>query len=264
VRGETPFVADGRGELLVLEHLLQGVEGFHAGPQGVVERVEAQRHDHELLHVERIVGVGPAVDDVHHRRREEAGGGTAQVAIERQAAMLGGRVGHGHRDAEDRVRSELLLVRRAVELQHQFVDGGLIEGVDPLQFLGDPGVHVLHGLEHALAEIHALVAVPLLPGLVGAGAGARGHRGAAEGPVGEGDVDLDRGVAAAVEDLAGVDVDDRGHENSGESGRGRGGKRGVAAGLIVRLTGRRARGFPGGHGRRANPRYPPGSPAAAR
>ena len=44
-----------------------------------------------------------------------------------------------------------------------------------------------------------------------AGRGARRHRGAAEAAVFQRHVDLDRRIAAAVEDLAGVDVDDRGH-----------------------------------------------------
>ena len=66
-------------------------------------------------------------------------------------------------------------------------------------------VDVLDGLEDALAEVALLVAVAQLDGLVGAGAGARGDGGAADGAVGEDDVDFDGRVAAAVEDLAGVE-----------------------------------------------------------
>ena len=57
----------------------------------------------------------------------------------------------------------------------------------------------------------ALVAVAQLDRLVRAGRGARRHRRAAHAAVLQRDVDLDRRIAAAVEDLAGVDVDDRGH-----------------------------------------------------
>src|SRR5262249_36108244 len=46
--------------------------------------------------------------------------------------------------------------------------------------------------------------VAQLEGLVGAGAGAAGDRGAAGGAVGQDDFHLDGRVAAAVEDLAGV------------------------------------------------------------
>ena len=62
------------------------------------------------------------------------------------------------------------------------------------------------GLEDALAEVALLVAVAQLDGFVGAGAGAAGHGGPADGAVVQDDFDLDRGVAAAVEDFAGVNV----------------------------------------------------------
>ena len=52
----------------------------------------------------------------------------------------------------------------------------------------------------------ALVAVAKFPGLVDAGAGAAGHRRPAEGAVGQLDVDFDGRVAAAIENLSGVDV----------------------------------------------------------
>ena len=127
--------------------------------------------------------------------------------------MLGRRVGHGERNAEDRVGAQHLLVGRAVEFEHQFVDGRLVEGIAALQFVSDAGVDALDGLQHALAQIHARVAVPLLPGLVGAGARPRWNRGTTARAVGQGDVDLNRRIAAAVENLAGVDVDNRGHED---------------------------------------------------
>ena len=77
--------------------------------------------------------------------------------------------------------------------------------------LGDLAIDRVDRLADALAEPAALVAVALLDRLVRAGRGARGHRGAAEAAVLEQHLDLDRRIAAAVEDLAAVDVDDRGH-----------------------------------------------------
>ena len=71
-------------------------------------------------------------------------------------------------------------------------------------------VDVLDGLEHALAAVALLVAVAQLQGLVRAGGGAGGHRGAAQGAVLEHDLDLDGRVAARIEDLPAQDMDDRG------------------------------------------------------
>jgi len=44
---------------------------------------EADRHDHELLEIERIVGVGAAVDHVHHRHRQRACTAATDVAEQR-------------------------------------------------------------------------------------------------------------------------------------------------------------------------------------
>ncbi len=63
--------------------------------------------------------------------------------------------------------------------------------------------------KHPLAEVLCLVAVAKFPGLVDAGAGAAGHGRAAEGAVGQFHVDLDGRIAAAVENLSGVDVYNR-------------------------------------------------------
>ena len=71
--------------------------------------------------------------------------------------------------------------------------------------------HRVHSLGDAFAEIAALVPVSFLDRLMGAGGGAGGDGGAAHAAVFEEDFDLDRGVSAAVEDLAGVDVENRGH-----------------------------------------------------
>jgi hypothetical protein len=41
----------------------------------------ADRHDHEFLNVDRVVGMFAAVDDVHHRHRQDAGRGAADIAV---------------------------------------------------------------------------------------------------------------------------------------------------------------------------------------
>ena len=71
-----------------------------------------------------------AVEDVHHRHRQQVRVGAADVAEERQAGRLGGGLGDGERDAEDRVGAELGLVGRAVEVDHRLVDEALVVGVE--------------------------------------------------------------------------------------------------------------------------------------
>src|SRR5206468_10349933 len=69
----------------------------------------------------------------------------------------------------------------------------------------------VHGLEHALPQVTAVVTVAQFHRLVRAGRSARGHRRAAGGAVFEHHIDLDGRIATAVENFAADDVDDGGH-----------------------------------------------------
>ena len=113
---EAALVADGGGQAAVVEHLLEHVVGLGAPPQRLGEAGRADRHDHELLEVDVVVGVGAAVEDVHHRHRQHVGVGAADVAVQRQAELVGRGLGHGQRHAEDGVGAEAGLVVGAVEV----------------------------------------------------------------------------------------------------------------------------------------------------
>ena len=94
------------------------------------------------------------------------------------------------------------------------VDVDLLEGVEADDLRRDDVVHVLHRLQHALAEEPGLVAVAQLQGLVLARGCARGHRGPAHGPVLQDDVDLDGRVSPRVEDFPRFHVFDDAHGSS--------------------------------------------------
>ena len=85
---------------------LERVVDLGAGAQRLAERRRPDRRDHELLDVDVGVGVGAAVEDVHHRHRQQVRVGPAQVAEQAQLAPSRGGLGHGQRDAEDRVGAE--------------------------------------------------------------------------------------------------------------------------------------------------------------
>ena len=61
--------------------------------QRVRVRRRADRRDHELLHVDVAVGVGAAVEDVHHRDGQQVRRRTADVPEQRQADRLRPRPG---------------------------------------------------------------------------------------------------------------------------------------------------------------------------
>ena len=106
------------------------------------KRVGADRDDHELLEVDRVVGVRAAVEDVHHRHRQDPRRLAAEVAPQRLVLLGRGRARGGERDAEDRVRAEAALVRRAVELDQRAVEARLVEHVAARDRLGDLAVDV--------------------------------------------------------------------------------------------------------------------------
>ena len=218
VGGEAALVAETGGQALLLQHRLEGVVDLGALLQRLAEGRGADRGDHELLDVDVGVGVRAAVDDVHHRHRQQVGVGAADVAEQRQAGRLGGGLGGGERDAEDRVGAELGLVGRAVEVEHRLVDEALVVGVEADDRAGDRVDDAADGLLHALAEV-ALAAVAQLDRLEGAGGGAAGHGRAAERAVLEEHLHLDGGVAARIEDLAGADCSDDRHGCAPEGGR---------------------------------------------
>ena len=186
------------------------MEDFGAHAKGVGEGLGADRHDHELLEVDVVVGVGAAVEDVHHGGGEDAGVDAAEVAIERETEGEGGGAGGGHGDGEDGVGAEGGFVVGVVELEHGGVEEALVGGVHAGELGGDDALDVIDGLENAFAEVVGLVVVAELDGLVLAGRGSGGDGGAAADVAFEDDVGFDGGIAAGVEDFAGGDGDDVG------------------------------------------------------
>ena len=189
-----------------MQHALEGVVYLGAPAQALGKARGAHRHDHELLEVNVVVGMHATVEDVHHRRGQQMGVNAAQVLIQRQACRLGSGAGNGQRHAQDGVGTELGLVGGTVRGNQRGIDGALVEGVEAHDGVSALVVDVLDGLRDTLTQIAALVAVAQLAGFESTGRSARRHHRATEAAVLEHDLDLDGGVAAAVEYLATVDV----------------------------------------------------------
>lgn len=84
-------------------------------------------------------------------------------------------------------------------------------------------VDILNSIEDSFTPVDALVAVPQLQSLVDPGGGAAGDGGAVERVVLRDQIDLDGGVASAVDDLARLDVLDLVGGLDGGGGGRRGG-----------------------------------------
>ena len=162
-----------------MEQLLQRVVRLGAPAQCLGERRRADRHDHELLHVDGVVGVDAAVDDVHHRHRQHVRvrrrrrSGTAEARARRRRPWRppGWCRGSRWRRAEPCCRC-----RRARSARDRLVRCS--RASKPSSTRGDLAVDEADGGEHTLAEV-AVAAVTQLDRFVLAGGRAARHRGAA-------------------------------------------------------------------------------------
>ena len=186
------------------------MEDFRSGAEGFRERREILRDDHEFLEVDRRVAVGTAVDDVHHRDREDFGVRPTEIFVERDPDLCGGGFGGGERDGEDRVRSDLLFCRGAIDGEHRFVEADLVESVEPDDRRGEELADIGDRFGHALAEIAGFVAIAEFDGFVLPGAGSAGNSSATEDSSGEFDVGFDGRIPAGIKDLTGTDGGDGG------------------------------------------------------
>ncbi len=216
VRRKAALVADIGVVAGLLQLALEGVEDLRAAAQRFSEALGADRHDHEFLEIDRIVGMHTAIDDVHHRHRQHARRGAADIAIQRHVVGFRRRLGDRQRHAEDGVGAEPGLVRGAVEIDHDLIDLHLLFGIHAAERVEQLAIDGFHRLLHALAEIARLVTVAQLDRLMRAGRGAGRHRSAADRTVFQHHVDFDGGIAAAVEDFAANNVDNGSHDSPSE------------------------------------------------
>ena len=208
IRREPPLIAHGRAQALVLEQALEGVEHLGAHAQRLAEGRRAVGHQHEFLEIQAVGRVGTAVDHIHQRHRQQRGHRATQVAVEGQPNAVGGRPCRGQAHRQDRVGAEGRFVVGAVEFDHRRIHGGLIEGAQAAQGRGDLLLHVVHGLQHALAAV-AAAAVAQFAGFMGTGAGAARHDRPAARTALEHHLGFNGGRAAGIEHFAGHDgVDD--------------------------------------------------------
>ena len=178
------------------------MEDLGAHAQCFGEGGSAHGHDHELLQVDVVVGVGSPVEDIHHGDGEHAGPVASEVPVQRQAGRLRRRAGHRQRHAENGVGADDVLVVRTVEFDHGAVHPGQVGSVPAAQRRGDFIVDAGDGAEHAFAEVARTVAVTALVRLVGARRSARRDNRPPEGAAGQPHLGLDRGVPPGIQDLS--------------------------------------------------------------
>ena len=208
VGGEPAFVADSGRHATRVEQLLEGLEDLGPATQRFAKRRQAQRNDHELLHVQAVVRVRTAVDDVHHRHRQLHARRPTEIAVQRQPGVFRGRLGDGQRYREHGVGAQPRLVVGAIEIDERLVDERLLARVEPDDGFADLGVDVLDRPEYALAAVPALVAIAQFDRFAAAGGGTRRDRGTTAHAGLEQHVGFDRRITSGIQDFTRDDIDD--------------------------------------------------------
>jgi len=105
------------------------VKDFGAIPKSLTKSRRAHRNDHELLKIQVVVGMGAAIDHIHHRHRKPHRTRTAEVTIKRQTGLLGGSFGHGHGDCQHGIGPKPGFVLCAIQIDQGLVDKRLLAGI---------------------------------------------------------------------------------------------------------------------------------------
>ena len=208
VGSEAALVAHGGSQTLCLQDGSQSVEDLSAPAQALLKGRCAHGHDHELLGVHGVGGVCAAVQDVHHGDGQAVAVHAAEEAVEGHVQRSGSSAAGSDGNGQNGVCAQLGLVLGAVGVDHGLVDGVDVGSIHADDGISDDGVDVLHSLGDALAQIAALVAVAQLQRFELAGGCAGRCAAPGHGAVGEGDLSLNSGVAAGVQDLTALNVYD--------------------------------------------------------
>ena len=169
---------------------------FNAPAQGFRKRFRANRHNHEFLKVNVVVGMGAAIEDIHHGHGKDICGCAAKITKQRKlvASCHGASSRHGNR--ENGICAESAFVFCAVEFDHFLIEATLIGGIEVGESVANFAVHILYRFEYALAQITVIVTVAEFDRFMFARGCAAGDNGAAMRAIDEGDFGLYCGIPA--------------------------------------------------------------------
>ena len=75
------FIPHGGAISLALQNSLEGMEHLGAPAEAFFKGRRSHGHDHKLLNINIIIGVLPAVQDVHHGNGDVLGHNTADIPV---------------------------------------------------------------------------------------------------------------------------------------------------------------------------------------
>ena len=166
---------------------------------GLGEGLGAHGHQHELLESQGVAGVLAAVDHVHRGHGQYKlvlSGHVSEELVQRDLLSRSTGLHTGERGTQNSVGTELALVLRSVQLEHQVIDGVDVGHIHAADVGSNDGLHVVDRLGHALSVV-GLTPVTKFKGFVNTSGGSARDRGSKRSVLG-GNVDLDGGVTTGI------------------------------------------------------------------
>ena len=142
------------------------MENLGAPPQPFAKACGPHRHDHELLNIEGVIRVASTVDDVHHRDRQSSRVHATKISVERYTKLKRRGASNSNTDPQNRVGSEVALIRGTVRVNQRSVYGDLPRGLDANHSFRQWSLDVTDRSLHAFAEVTGLITIPKLNSLV--------------------------------------------------------------------------------------------------
>src|SRR5690606_16214582 len=195
-----------------LKYGFKMMKHFHAHAERLPEGVGANRHDHEFLKIDLVVGMRPPVEDVHQGNGQRIGIDAPHVTVKRLAGFLRSGLGHRHGYTQNRIGAHFTFVFGTVYLQHHFVDQVLVENIHASQRVRQFLIYVLNRLADPFSKVVCVVAVSKLNGFMSTCRGPGGNGCPANNAIFSGYIDFNSRVSPGIQDLPGLYIINNTHQ----------------------------------------------------
>src|SRR5437899_1868481 len=139
-----------------------------------------------------------AVQNIHHWDRQNARAGPTKVTKERKVCRRRGSVSGGKGNAEQRVRAQMFLVGRPIQLEQLGIDlflGAIVKSLEGISYLSIP---IRSRLARSLAAVTFRLAVTQFPSFVLPCACTAGRGCPSERSTFQSHIDFNGGIAARI------------------------------------------------------------------
>lgn len=184
---------------------------FSVHAQGFGKVHGPNRHDHEFLDINVVIGMGTAIKDIHHRNRQFLGVDTAQVLVQGKAGVFGGCLGAGKADAQDGIGTKFAFIFGSIKAQERLVNLDLTRRFKANEGIADDVVDVIHSLQDAFTEVTVLIPVTQFHGFMNTCGSTARNSSAADDAVIKEDFHFNGGVAAGIQDFSCTDIFNKSH-----------------------------------------------------